>query len=224
VNLPSETLVRQLDTHRLIPSRYCDESVLGKLAGDGVDMQALFDLDHATNDRLLAENSRLGEMDPRELVFGVPEYRVINAAFCHPHPLGSRFNGPHRGAWYAAFERDTSLAEIAFHKSVEFQEIDWFYEELSYADFLADFSASLHDLRGTPEFAHCIDEDSYVASQLLAEQLLAAGSLGVIYPSVRAEGGTCLACFRPALVNNVRRAGSYLLRWAGTPQPDVIAL
>jgi len=31
------------------------------------------------------------------------------------------------------------------------------------------------------------------------------GSAGLIYPSVRHRGGTCLACFRPALVVNVRK-------------------
>lgn len=33
--------------------------------------------------------------------------------------LGSRFNGPDRGAWYAAFETRTAQAEVAFHKAVE---------------------------------------------------------------------------------------------------------
>ena len=45
-----------------------------------------------------------------------------------------------------------------------------------------------------------------MASQQLAEDLLTAGSLGVVYPSVRHDGGTCVACFRPALVMNVRKA------------------
>ena len=34
--------------------------------------------------------------------------------------------------------------------------------------------------------------------------LLAAGSAGIVYPSVRRANGTCLVCFRPALVTNVR--------------------
>ncbi len=55
----------------------------------------------------------------RELLFGVPYYRVVNAAFTHAHPLGSRFNGPDRGAWYAAFETRTAQAEVAFHKTVQ---------------------------------------------------------------------------------------------------------
>ncbi len=38
---------------------------------------------------------------------------ISNGAFSHPHPLGSRFNGPDRGAWYAAFDLSTSQAEVA---------------------------------------------------------------------------------------------------------------
>ena len=60
-----------------------------------------------------------------------------------------------------------------------------------------------------------------MASQNLAEQLLEQGSLGVIYPSVRKVGGTNLACFRPALVGNVRRASAWRLAWTGTPKPEI---
>ena len=64
--------------------------------------------------------------------------------------------------------------------------------------------------------------DSYVASQALAETLLEAGSLGVVYPSVRREGGTCLACFRPALVTNVRRGHTWKFTWKGGEGPRIM--
>jgi hypothetical protein len=63
--------------------------------------------------------------------------------------------------------------------------------------------------------------DRYVESQALAEQLLEVESLGVVYPSVRQAGGTCVACFRPALVSNVRRGRTYRFRWKGAPTPVV---
>ena len=63
--------------------------------------------------------------------------------------------------------------------------------------------------------------DSYIASQQLAAQLLEAGSMGMIFPSVRRDGGTNLACFRPALVGNVRKGRAYRLTWAGSPTPVV---
>jgi hypothetical protein len=45
--------------------------------------------------------------------------------------------------------------------------------------------------------------------------------MGIIYPSVRRERGTNLACFRPALVGNVRKGDAYRLTWAGSPQPVI---
>lgn len=221
--LPRTSLVRQNDTHRLISSKYGEggESVLTRIADDDVHLKDIFDLDHATNDRLLAENDLLPGIGIHELVFGVPYSRIVNAAFCHAHPLGSRFNGPDRGAWYAGFELATAQAEVAFHKSVELAEVDWFDEEITYDDYLADFSADLHDIRDDAVFADSLAADSYVASQDLASQLLDAGSLGVVYPSARRKGGTCMACFRPALVMNVRKGQTYRFVWKGRCEPEV---
>ena len=67
---------------------------------------------------------------------------------------------------------------------------------------------------GTPACA-CLNPQSYAAAQALAERLLESGALGVVYPSVRHEGGTCLACFRPALVTNVRRDATYRFTFSG---------
>jgi hypothetical protein len=38
---------------------------------------------------------------------------------------------------------------------------------------------------------------------------------------VRRKEGTNLACFRPALVGNVRKAEAYQLTWRGKPEPDI---
>jgi hypothetical protein len=208
---PRLRLIRERDTHRLVPSKYrAPESVLARIADDDNDLRAIFDLEQITNERLLAEHQRLPEIGPHELVFGVPLYHVINATFCHAHPLGARFNGPDRGAWYAGFELRTAQAEVAFHRSIELAEIDWRADETAtYDDYLADFSGEFHDLRRDRRFAGCLDGNSYRSSQALAQRLLDGGSLGVVYPSVRRAGGTCLACFRPAVVSNVRRDGEF---------------
>jgi RES domain len=222
--LPPVALVRQFDTHRLIPSRHSPrgDSVLVRIADDDDQLQAIFELDAATNDRMLAEHQRFPGIGVEELVFGVPSGHIVNAAFCHPHPLGSRFNGPDRGAWYAAFALATAQAEVAFHKSVELEETAWTAEEsMTYDDYLADFSAPFHDLRRGHGFRACLDPRSYVASQSLAETLLDAGSLGIIYPSVRDAGGICLACFRPALVTNVRRDATYRFTFRGAALASV---
>ena len=232
---PPVALVRQFDTHRLVLSRHLPQgdSVLVTISEDDAHLQAIFELDSATNDRLLAAQQPLPGIGVEELVFGVPHAAVINAVFCHPHPLGSRFNGPTRGAWYAAFEVETAQAEVGFHKSVQLAEIGRFDDSVTYDDYMADFSADFHDLRSTSALRAtadkattaalrgCLDPESYVESQALAERLLEADSLGVIYPSVRRTGGTCVACFRPALVANVKRGKTYRFVWDGTPEPSI---
>ena len=220
---PRLTLLRQLDTCRLIPSRFADveDSVLAPLAETDAALRDLFDLDNATNERLRAESGQAPGIGMDELVFGVPNFRIINAAFTYARPEGSRFNDGERGAWYCGFDAKTSLAEVIFHKTVEYAEIDRFDDSVSYQCLLADFSATFHDLRRIAAFEECLDPASYIASQALANDLLGAGSLGVIFPSVRHAVGTCLACFRPALVGNVRKAQTYRLTWAGSPHPAV---
>ena len=221
--VPPLTALRQFDTCRLLPSRFADveDSVLAPLAEDDAHLRDLFDLDNATNARLRTQNGGAAGISVDELVFGVPNFRIINAAYTYAHPQGSRFNDSRRGAWYCAFDADTALAEVIFHKTVEYAEINRFDDSVQYQCMLADFTAAFHDLRGQPRYAACLAPDSYVDSQTLAERLLDGGSLGVLYPSVRRPGGTNLACFRPALVGNVRKGAVYRLTWRSNPQPTV---
>ena len=209
--------VDQRDTHRLIPVQFADggASVLARLTGDPEALKAILELDNATNDRLLAESQLSPGIDARELVFGIPSFRIINATFCHPAPAGSRFNSADRGAWYAGFELETAQDEVVFHKQLWLQETAWDQEEISdYLDYLADFHAEFHDLRkndlrDSTEHADALAPDSYVRSQALAAELLQVGSAGIVYPSVRRPSGTCIACFRPVLVTNVRKGGTF---------------
>jgi len=223
--LPRLSNVSRDDTHRLIPSRYSDkdDSVLTRLTDDPDNLNALFELEGATNDRLLGEAGLLPGISVRELVFGLSYSHIVNAAFTHTRPLGNRFNGPERGAWYAGFSRQTSEMEVAYHKSKELQEIKWQQEEVFiYVDFLADFRGKFHDLRDDRDFVNCLDPISYTASQQLARELLEAGSAGVVYPSVRHQAGTCISCFRPALVNNVRKGPRVSITFKNAFAPPVI--
>ena len=214
---PAITLLEQDDTHRLIPARYSetDASVLARIAEDKKAVQDLFELEGATNDRLLGESNRLPGITVHELVFGVPNFHIINASFTHPQPAGSRFNSGDRGAWYAGFALETAQQEVAYHYAEGLREINWQEEEIaSYRDFQADFRGEFHDLRNPRKYAAYLDPGSYKASQKLAHELLLLGSAGIVYPSVRHHGGTCIACFRPALVTNVRAAATVTITFA----------
>lgn len=226
--LPRVSEISRDDTHRLIPSRHGDrdDSVLTRVSDDLDDLNALFELEGATNDRLLGEAGLLPGISVRELVFGISYSHIVNAAFTHASPLGSRFNGPERGAWYAAFIRETSEQEVAYHKQQELKEIKWQEKEtFSYIAFLANFRGEFHDIRADARFEDCLDKVSYKASQHLALQLLEEGSAGIVYPSVRHTGGTGIVCFRPALVNNVRKCVSISITFENAfAVPEIRAL
>jgi len=195
-------------THRLIPYRYSDRgrSILNLLAENDEDLlKDLTELEGATNDRLLGESGRLSGISTVELVSGFHLAHIINASFTHANPSGGRFNSPARGAWYAAFEMETAQKEVAFHRATDLKEIGWTVEEISpYIDYLADFRYQFHDIRDDPDFSDCLDPGPYSVSQALGQQLLAMGSAGIVYPSVRHKDGVCVVCFRPPLVLNVR--------------------
>ena len=221
---PRLTTIRQDDTHRLIPSRYSDEQALARLGGPR-DLEELIELDAATDDRVAGEANLLPGISVHELLFGVPYAHIVNAAFTHTRPYGNRFNGADRGAWYAAFELETAQREIAFHKAQELLEIDWREPEtFVFHDYLADFRADFHDIRGDRRYSGCLHSESYTNSQKLASELLGKGSAGIVYPSVRHSGGTCIACFRPALVANVRRGGTVMVAFRDAYSEPIISL
>lgn len=223
--LPKTTHISQDDTHRLIPNRYFEEgeSVLARLDLPQAQMEDLFRLDDATNERLLGEAGQLHGITVHELVFGVPHYHIINAAFTHARPTGSRFNGPDRGAWYAGYSLKTAQTEVAFHYSEGLREVNWREEEtVAYREYLADFHGEFHDVRSDARYKKFLEPTSYRASQQLARDLLNQGSAGVVYPSVRHSGGTCLGCFRPALVANVRKGALVTFTFPDADHPPKV--
>lgn len=209
------------DTCRLVPSLYPVAGILDTIAAPE-DLPYIFELESWTNDRISTELGLLHRLPAEEWVTGRPMASVVMAAFCHPRPGGGRFNPPERGAWYAGTELATAHAEVAYHRGRELAEIGLFETRIQMRLYLADFQALFHDVRAqTPDHAPLHDPESYTASQALARELLEAGSNGVIYRSVRRPGGECLACFRPALVANVRPDAHFEYCWEGRGAPRI---
>jgi len=202
-------------THRLIPTLYSDESVLESLDLPAQIIASLSELDAATNERVQAERGQSLTIGVGETLQGVPEYRIVNAAFAYAG-TGSRFSDSRRGAWYAGTEIETSFAEVAFHKRRFLQESRFTNQaDYEYRDFLADFAGEFSHLEENEKRA-CLEPEPvpqcYGPGQALAATLLYAGSNGLVYPSVRNPGGTCVVCFRPAMVGFPRRGHRYRLR------------
>lgn len=211
--------------HRLISSRYSQSgTVLEDVTATEDDLATATALDAATNERVLGEVRGLAGISQFELVYGIPDSHIIRAAFLHPNKDGgSRFNDTTRGAWYAAEEIDTCIAEVSYHRAKRLSDIidpdqpnqSPQTDSATYDDWQADFHAEFHVLEPASNYPECLQAEPvpecYQPSQALARYLLSQKSNGMIYPSVRRENARCLACFRPALVYHPRRDKRYEL-------------
>lgn len=223
---PALTDIAQRDTIRLISTGRLKEPVLLPLAANHGALEDLAELEGATNARLQAQEGGLPDLDPRELIYGRPGHTFINAAFSHTRPGGNRFNDEDRGAWYCGFDVETSLGEVSYHLTRELEAVGRFENMTDYAELIADFIGSFHDLRDPVFAAHnALASDTnkaYPSGQALAMHIRSEkDASGIVYPSVRRAGGTCLVAFRPDLVQNLRQGGIWRLEWQGLPTPSV---
>ena len=219
--MPPVTAVQLIDTCRLVPSRYPTVGILDTVSTPE-DLPFVFELESWTNDRISTELGVLHRIPPEEWVMNRPMASVIMAAFCHPHAEGGRFNGPDRGAWYAGTTLETTHEEVIYHRTAELAEIGVFETRVQVRLYLANFDTTFHDARAkTAANAPYQGPTSYTASQALGRELLESGSNGLLYRSARHTGGTCVACFRPGLVLNVRADSHFEYRWQGKPTPTI---
>jgi RES domain-containing protein len=208
-------------TVRLVSSARLRDPVLLALAAEE-DLAALAEIEGATSGRLVAEARGFGDVSPHELVHGVPHKAHINAAFAYARPQAlNRFNGPDRGAWYAALDIETCLAEVAFHLARFLADTGIFEAVVDYAELFASFAGEFLDLRAAPGHP-ALDPDpalGYPAGNRLANAALDDGLNGILYPSVRHAGGICIAALVPHAVQSVAQGDMWRLTWAGSPVP-----
>jgi len=113
-------------TVRLVTTARLRDPVLLKLVGREL-FDDLAEIEGATSGRLTAEKHGADAIEADEFVAGPPHAAFINAAFSYWRPLElNRFNGPGRGAWYAALAVETCIEEVAFHMTRELERVNDF--------------------------------------------------------------------------------------------------
>jgi len=208
-------------TIRLVASARLREAVLAPLADDPAELDLLAEIEGATSGRLIAEERGLGALGPDELVHGVPHARFINASFAYAKPREPmRFSPANRGAWYAALALETCIAEVGHHLTGALADAGDFNAVVAYGEMLASMSGVFVDLRESPDHP-ALDPDpaaGYPAGNAVAARARAEGHNGMIYPSVRDRGGTCIAALWPNVVQSVAQGVMVRLTWSGTPE------
>lgn len=213
-------------TIRLVTTARLRESVLLDLVSED-DLRELFEIEGATSRRLISQARGTGGVDAHELVYGVPHAAFINASFAYAKPREpNRFNGADRGAWYAALQLETCIAEVKFHLTNFLADAGDFRAVVDYAEMFASFAGEFVDLRQHPNHSslHPKKAIGYPAGNALAEDARSRGLNGIIYPSVRQEGGTCFAVLFPHAVQSVAQGDVHRMTWSGSPNPDVVRI
>lgn len=206
-----QTRLRWTPSWRIVSSRYPPVGLFDAVA-DPADLDAVLFLEGLTNPRLRQQVGELSLVAAEKRISG-PGATPIMAAFTHLNPEGSRFSDGSFGVYYAARERQTAIAETVYHQTRFLARTAEPPAKLEMRSYLADIHARLHDIRGGwPELHH---PHSYAASQHLATQLRNTGSNGLVYDSVRASGGQCVAIFHPNLIAPVRQSEHYHYHWNG---------
>lgn len=194
---------------------------MAPLADDNEELALLAEIEGATSGRLIAEERGLGGLTADELVHGVSHARFINASFAYAKPREpNRFNPPDRGAWYAALAVETCIAEVGYHLTKALADAGDFNAVVEYGEMIASMSGVFIDLRECPDHPS-LDPDpakGYPAGNALAAQARGDGHNGIIYPSVRHQGGTCIAALWPNVVQSVVQGAMYRLTWSGEPK------
>ena len=188
----------QPDTTRLIPSAYYKPPILRALVDNDDELAALEALDGLTNAR-----QQQRRINPEFDSWGA---QCVEAAFAHRPVQGLRFNDRTFGAWYAGFTDDTSLHEVAFHKTRQLENIGVLIEKSHYQALHAGFIGRFHDVRGLKLKADYLGADTtiaYPAGQSFAKELRTQLSRGLIYPSARHAGGVCIVAFQEIVVQEL---------------------
>lgn len=211
-------------TVRLVATARLRDPVLLKLVDQNL-LDDLAEIEGATSGRLIAERRGGDAIGRGEFVSGLPHAAFINAAFAYFRPRElNRFNGPGRGAWYAALAVETCIAEITFHMTRELARVNDFNATVDYAELFASFAGEFVDLREASPRPPCLDPDpavGYPQGNLLADATRAQGFNGIIYPSTRHAEGVCLVALWPHAVQSVAQGRALRLMWRGAREPTI---
>ncbi len=199
---------------RLINSAFPPIDLFEDIA-DPADWELLARAEGLTNPRLSESIGQLDLVPPERRVSGPgASYAMAPFVHCSPDRPG-RFHDGHFGAFYAANDFATAVAETVHHVArflgATAEEPGWI---ATMRELAGRIDQPLIDLRGG-DHAELLDPESYQPSQAFARARRSDGADGIVYPSVRQKGGECLAAFWPDIIGIPQQTAHWRYHWDG---------
>lgn len=200
--------------YRLINSAYPPIDLFEDIA-DPADWGLLGLAEGRTSPRL---EESIGNIDlvPKERRVGGAGASYVMAPFTHvSSDKKGRFHDGSFGAYYGADSFETALFETIHHQQ-QFcrctkEAAGWLSDM---RELIGKIDAEMVDICGDG-FEDLRDLESYAASQAFAVSAKDQGADGVLYPSVRNEGGLCFAAFYPDVAGVPKQGRHIQYHWDG---------
>lgn len=210
------TRVRWREAWRIIASRYPPIALFERVSDDPAVWDVLTDLEQATNPRLRDEAGEIALVPPERRVTG-PNASWVMAPFTHVNRNGSRFSDGSYGVYYAARTLHTAIRETGYHFARFAADSDDPPRREDMRVLLGHVNATLHDVAKLDDKLRrlILDSESYMHSRPFAAGLRDDGSDGIVYPSVRDAGGSCIAAFWPDVVGVPMQERHLQYEWDG---------
>jgi len=179
-------------------------------------MGPLWALEAPTNPRLMQESGQLDRVRPEDRLSG-PGASIVMAPFTH---IGfpSRFSDGSFGVYYGARSLETAIRETVHHRQILARDAGLGPDEFSMRVWGGTLRKTLHDLRGR-EYVDLHDPaprpEDHPQAQAFGSTLRQRDSWGIIYRSVRHQGGQCVAVLRPPAVSLPTQGALLVYAWDG---------
>ena len=180
---------------------------------DPADWEALASAEAKFNPRIRAGIGDLAKVPPARRVTG-PGASWVMAPFVHCSPRRpGRFSNGTFGLYYAGDSTNVAIAETIHHHTrtmlATAEPPGWTSQ---FRELIGSVDADLDDVTGIDAL---LDPDDYAASQAFGAERRAAGSNGIVWPSVRFAGGLCIGAFWPDVVPIPTQGAHFAYHWNG---------
>lgn len=191
---PPEAAVDWPEVFRIIPSQFPPVNVFEGIYASADEMETAFAIEAMTNRRLRQESGDVHLVPREDWVWG-PGATIIMACFTHAG-RPSRFTDGSFGVYYGAESMPTAVAETKYHRERFLAATNEEDIEITMRVYVNRVRKPLLDLRG-PHHGRLLDPADYTAPQRFGARWRKENVWGFVYPSVRRDGGECVAVLRP---------------------------
>jgi len=222
MRIPREIRLDWPRQYRIIPSIYPPIDFFENLV-DADLMDALHYIESLTNERLRNEVGDISLVSPEDRVSG-PGSSPVMAAFTHISlDCPNRFSDGSYGVYYAAKERETAIEETKHHRATFLSYTQEEPGKIEMRVYVGQVLKPLHDIR-KKGFEKLHDPNGWNESQTFGKTLREKKSWGIVYHSVRHQGGDCNAALRPPAVSIPTQGPHLTYVWDGNKITNVLEM